>query len=100
MMRPSNVANLSCYNSCSNVSVWNGGLPDDLVAVHDRGPIHSAATSIAANASRHSSAFPDTATPEDIRHFQMHLAEPGISICNRNRIMTSVRFTVIVALWL
>jgi len=84
------------------VSVRNGGLLDDLVAAHDRGPIHSAATSIAANASRHSSAFPDTATPEDIRHFQMHLAEPGISICNRNRnrIMTSVRFTVIVALWL
>jgi site-specific recombinase XerD len=35
---------------------------------------------------------PDTATADDIRRFQMHLAEPGISICNRNRIMTGVRF--------
>src|SRR5215467_7573791 len=35
---------------------------------------------------------PDTATADDIRRFQMHLAETGISICNRNRIMTGVRF--------
>jgi len=35
---------------------------------------------------------PDTATCEDIRLFQLHLAETGISICNRNRIMTGVRF--------
>ena len=35
---------------------------------------------------------PDTATADDIRRFQLHLAEPGISICNRNRIMTGVRF--------
>src|SRR5258707_5981978 len=35
---------------------------------------------------------PDTATTEDIRRFQLHLAEAGISICNRNRIMTGVRF--------
>ena len=35
---------------------------------------------------------PDTATLEDIRLFQLHLAEPGMSICNRNRIMTGVRF--------
>jgi integrase/recombinase XerD len=30
----------------------------------------------------------DTATTEDIRRFQLHLAEAGVSICNRNRIMT------------
>jgi integrase/recombinase XerD len=35
---------------------------------------------------------PDTATREDIRLFQLHLAETGMSICNRNRIMTGVRF--------
>ena len=35
---------------------------------------------------------PETATCEDIRRFQLHLAETGMSICNRNRIMTGVRF--------
>jgi integrase/recombinase XerD len=35
---------------------------------------------------------PDTATAEDIRRFQLHLAETGMSICNRNGIMTGVRF--------
>ena len=35
---------------------------------------------------------PDTATTEDIRRFQLHLTEAGVSICNRNRIMTGVRF--------
>ena len=35
---------------------------------------------------------PDTATLEDIRLFQLHLAETGMSICNRNRIMTGLRF--------
>jgi site-specific recombinase XerC len=35
---------------------------------------------------------PDSATLEDIRLFQLHLAETGTSICNRNRIMTGVRF--------
>ncbi len=35
---------------------------------------------------------PDTATLEDIRRFQLHLAETGMSICNRNRIMTGLRF--------
>ena len=35
---------------------------------------------------------PDTAILEDIRRFQLHLAETGMSICNRNRIMTGVRF--------
>jgi integrase/recombinase XerD len=35
---------------------------------------------------------PDTATLEDIRRFQLYLAETGTSICNRNRIMTGLRF--------
>jgi len=35
---------------------------------------------------------PDTATIEDIRRFQLHVAETGTSICNRNRIMTGLRF--------
>ena len=35
---------------------------------------------------------PDTATPDEVRGFQLHLIESGTSICNRNRIMTGVRF--------
>src|ERR1700738_809929 len=35
---------------------------------------------------------PETATREDLRLFQLHLADTGMSICNRNRIMTGVRF--------
>jgi len=35
---------------------------------------------------------PDTATCEDIRGFQLHLAETDVSICNRNRIVTGLRF--------
>jgi integrase/recombinase XerD len=35
---------------------------------------------------------PDTATVEDIRRFQLHLAQTGISIPNRNRLMTGLRF--------
>src|SRR5260370_491474 len=35
---------------------------------------------------------PETATAEDIRRFQLHLAEAGLSICNRNQIMTGLRF--------
>jgi integrase/recombinase XerD len=34
---------------------------------------------------------PDTATPDEVRRFQLHLIESGTSICNRNRIMTGVR---------
>jgi site-specific recombinase XerD len=41
---------------------------------------------------------PDTATADDIRRFQLHLAESGISICNRNRIMTGVKFLLRVTL--
>ena len=35
---------------------------------------------------------PGAATVEDIRRFQLHLAETGTSIPNRNRIMTGLRF--------
>src|ERR1043166_6590900 len=35
---------------------------------------------------------PDTATPDEVRRFRLHLIESGSSICNRNRIMTGVRF--------
>ena len=49
------------------------------------------ATSAAASGSlRFSSAH--TATLEDIRRFRLHLAETGASICNRNRIITGLRF--------
>jgi integrase/recombinase XerD len=41
---------------------------------------------------------PDTATAEDIRLFQLHLTETGASICNRNRIMTGVKFLLRVTL--
>jgi len=35
---------------------------------------------------------PATATSDEVRLFQLHLIEIGSSICNRNRIMTGVRF--------
>jgi integrase/recombinase XerD len=35
---------------------------------------------------------PATATPDDVCRFQLHLIESGASICNRNRIMTGVKF--------
>jgi integrase/recombinase XerD len=35
---------------------------------------------------------PETATFEDIRRFQLHLADTGVSICTRNCIMTGLRF--------
>src|SRR6185503_15857052 len=35
---------------------------------------------------------PDTATAEDIRLFQLHLAEQGVGICTRNRTMTGIAF--------
>ena len=41
---------------------------------------------------------PETATAEDIRRFQLHLAEAGLSICTRNQIMTGVRFLLRVTL--
>ena len=35
---------------------------------------------------------PETATGEDIRSFQLHLADSGVSICTRNCTMTGLRF--------
>jgi site-specific recombinase XerD len=35
---------------------------------------------------------PDTAIPDEVRRFQLYLIESGMSVCNRNRIMTGVRF--------
>jgi integrase/recombinase XerD len=62
-----------------------------LCAETQRGHIHSC---------RRFAAFlkqsPDTATAEDIRRFQLHLCETGI--CNRNRIMTGLRFLLRVTL--
>jgi integrase/recombinase XerD len=64
-----------------------------LCAETQRGHIHSC---------RRFAAFlkrsPDTATAEDIRRFQLHLSETGASICNRNRIMTGLRFLLRVTL--
>lgn len=37
---------------------------------------------------------PDTATTDDIRRFQHYLSEEGLSICNRNRVMSGVKFLV------
>src|SRR5258708_20293314 len=41
---------------------------------------------------------PETATAEDIRQFQLHLAEPSLSICTRNQIMTGLRFLLRITL--
>jgi Phage integrase, N-terminal SAM-like domain len=41
---------------------------------------------------------PETATLEDIRRFQLHLVEAGVSICTRNVIMTGLRFLLRVTL--
>jgi integrase/recombinase XerD len=41
---------------------------------------------------------PDTATTDDIRRFQLHLSKEGLSICNRNRVMSGVKFLVRVTL--
>jgi integrase/recombinase XerD len=41
---------------------------------------------------------PETASADDVRLFQLHLVEQGVSICNRNRIMTGVKFLLRVTL--
>ena len=41
---------------------------------------------------------PATATADDIRRFQLHLVESGLTIPNRNRIMTGVKFLLRVTL--
>ena len=35
---------------------------------------------------------PETATPDDVKGFQQHLIESGMSICTRNQTMTGVKF--------
>ena len=35
---------------------------------------------------------PETASPDDVKFFQMHLIESGVSICTRNQTMTGVKF--------
>ncbi len=41
---------------------------------------------------------PSSATADDVKAFQLHLIESGASICNRNRIMTGVKFLLKVTL--
>ena len=41
---------------------------------------------------------PDTATADEVRAFQKHLTESGATICNRNRIMTGLKFLLKVTL--
>ncbi len=41
---------------------------------------------------------PDTATADEIRQFQLHLAEIGVGICARNSTMTGLRFLLRVTL--
>ena len=41
---------------------------------------------------------PDTATADDVCRFQLYLVESGLSISNRNRIMTGVKFLLRVTL--
>jgi len=41
---------------------------------------------------------PDTARADNVKAFQLHLIESGTSICNRNRIMTGVKFLLRVTL--
>jgi len=41
---------------------------------------------------------PETATADEVRAFQLYLMETGPSICNRNRIMTGVKFLLRVTL--
>ncbi len=35
---------------------------------------------------------PETAEPDDVRRFQLHMVEAGVSLCTRNRTMTGLRF--------
>ena len=41
---------------------------------------------------------PETATPDNVKHFQQHLIESGTSICTRNQTMTGVKFLLRVTL--
>ena len=41
---------------------------------------------------------PEAATPDDVKGFQQHLVEGGVSICTRNQTMTGVKFLLRVTL--
>jgi integrase/recombinase XerD len=41
---------------------------------------------------------PETASPDDVKFFQQHLIESGVSICTRNQTMTGVKFLFRVSL--
>ena len=41
---------------------------------------------------------PETATPDDVKYFQQHLIESGVSICSRNQTMTGGKFLLRVTL--
>ena len=41
---------------------------------------------------------PETTTAEDVRLFQLHLAESGVSICTRNQSMVGVGFLLRITL--
>ena len=56
-----------------------------------RGP-REVTSAVASGSLRSSKRSPDTASSEDIRRFQLLLAEAGVSIGNRNRIMTGLKF--------
>jgi integrase/recombinase XerD len=49
-------------------------------------------TSTAASFAAFLKRSPDTPAVDDIRWFQLYLAEAGMSICSRNRTMTGLRF--------
>ncbi|AGI65855.1 putative IS91-family integrase/recombinase [Octadecabacter antarcticus 307] len=41
---------------------------------------------------------PEMATPDDVKYFQQHFIESGVSICTRNQTMTGVKFLLRVTL--
>ena len=51
-----------------------------------------ATSALAGGLRRSSKRSPDTASSEDIRRFQLHLAQSDVSISKRNRTMTGLRF--------
>jgi hypothetical protein len=79
-----------------NFSMSNTNHCQSAASAHDRR--HNLAQAQPAHASSHISSCKrfaawlkrsaNTATPDEVRRFQLHLIESGASICNRNRIMT------------
>src|SRR5207245_6361128 len=98
---------MSCRSTSSKTGVaYDNRGYHPAASAYDRG--YEGAQAVRGNTKRHIlsckrfAAFlkrsPDTATLEDIRRFQLHLAETDVSICNRNRIMTGLRFLLRVTL--